>query len=55
MFQPEHVSYRSGGLNCAADLYLPVAADGPVAAVVCGESGAKVKEMTAALPATSSR
>jgi uncharacterized protein len=47
MLQPEHITYRSGGLNCAADLYLPEAADGPLAAVVCGESGAKVKEMAA--------
>jgi dienelactone hydrolase len=43
----EQISYSSGGLTCAADLYLPEA-DGPVPGIVCGESGAKVKEMVAA-------
>ncbi|WP_429417101.1 alpha/beta hydrolase [Nocardia sp. GAS34] len=43
---PEHVTFNSLGIRCAADLYLP-AADGPVPGLVLGHSGVMVKEALA--------
>lgn len=45
----EEVRFPSGGVHCAGDLYLPddINQVGPVPGLVCGESGAKVKEMVA--------
>jgi pimeloyl-ACP methyl ester carboxylesterase len=42
----EHVTFRSGAVNCAGDLYLPdgVSADAPVPGVVMGHSVVMVKE-----------
>ncbi|GAA2286778.1 alpha/beta hydrolase [Nonomuraea roseoviolacea subsp. roseoviolacea] len=43
----EHVRFRSGDVHCAADLYLPQEADGPVPGVVMGHSVHMVKEALA--------
>lgn len=42
---PREISFDSGGVRCAADLYLPEGADGPAPCVVMGHGGSGTKRL----------